>query len=332
MGDIDIEATGLVKRFRDVVALDGLDFAVPSGTVFGLLGPNGAGKTTAVRILTTTLTPDAGTARVLGHDVVADAAAVRPSIGLAGQYAAVDENLTGRENLRLVGQLAQVPRAAVRQRTGELLGRFGLEDAGDRPVRTYSGGMRRRLDVAAALVHHPTVLFLDEPTTGLDPVSRFDLWELLEQLVTEGVTVLLTTQYMEEADRLASHVVVVDQGRAIAEGSPADLKSRLGTSSLRVGFADPEQARAAATALTRVGTAPPLVDQATLVLPVADGALVLPAVVRILDEQGLTARSITLREPTLDDVFVALTGHGADRTPRPVADPDPRPVEPEALR
>lgn len=314
MGTVDIEARGLTKRFGDVVALDGLDLAVASGTIVGLLGPNGAGKTTVVRILTTTLVPDGGSARVLGHDVVTDPAAVRPSIGLAGQFAAVDEILTGRENLRLVGRLAQVPRAVARRRADELLAEFDLEGAADRPVRTYSGGMRRRLDVAAALVHRPRVLFLDEPTTGLDPVSRFNLWRLLERLVAEGVTILLTTQYMEEADRLASRVTVIDCGRAIAEGSPAALKSRLGSSSLLVGLADPDSARAAATALAGAGSAAPTVGHDTVVLPVLDGAVALPTVMRLLDQRGLTPRSIAVREPTLDDVFVALTGHPADPT------------------
>ena len=227
MGNEAILATGLFKRFGDVVALDGIDLAVPRGTVFGLLGPNGAGKTTAVRVLTTLLRPDAGVARVLGRDVLAEPEAVRASIGLAGQYAAVDENLTGRENLRLVGRLAHLSRPLVRARADELLERFNLTEAGDRTVRTYSGGMRRRLDLAASLVHRPPVLFLDEPTTGLDPRSRMDLWGVIEDLVSDGTTVLLTTQYLEEADRLAERIAVVDRGHVIAEGTPAELKAAL---------------------------------------------------------------------------------------------------------
>jgi ABC-2 type transport system ATP-binding protein len=222
--DPAILVQGLTKRFGDVVALDGIDFDVPPGTVFGLLGPNGAGKTTAVRILTTILPPDAGRAEVLGHDVVRQAAAVRLRIGLAGQNAAVDPNLTGMENLRLIGRLAQLPRARIAPRATELLERFELADAAHRPVRTYSGGMRRRLDVAAALVQRPPVLFLDEPTTGLDLHSRNELWNMIRELVTEGTTVLLTTQYLEEADRLARDIAVVDGGRIIASGSPTQIK------------------------------------------------------------------------------------------------------------
>src|SRR6266511_4117546 len=231
--DAAIAAEGLSKRFGDVVALDRIDLSVPAGTVLGLLGPNGAGKTTAVRILTTIIRPDSGRAWVLGHDVVREADAVRYRIGLAGQYAAVDGNLTGQENLRLVGKLAQMPRQAIRARADELLQRFDLSDAADRPVRTYSGGMRRRLDVAAALVQRPPVLFLDEPTTGLDLQSRNALWDTIRELVSEGTTVLLTTQYLEEADRLAGRVAVVDVGKVIAEGTPAELKANLATPSSR---------------------------------------------------------------------------------------------------
>src|SRR6202051_318966 len=219
----------LQKRFGSVVALDGVSFAVPTGTVLGLLGPNGAGKTTSVRVLTTILRPDAGRAEVLGLDVTRDPQAVRERIGLAGQYAAGDENLTGHENLRMVGRLSHLSKSVVLARAGELLERFALADAADRPVRTYSGGMRRRLDLAAALIHRPPVLFLDEPTTGLDPKSRNDLWGLIGELVADGTTLLLTTQYLEEADRLADHIVVIDHGRIIEEGSAADLKQRLGT-------------------------------------------------------------------------------------------------------
>ena len=234
-----VEADSLEKTFGGKVrALDGVSFFVEEGTIFGLLGPNGAGKTTAVRVLTTILRPDAGVARVLGHDVVRDAQYVRARIGLAGQYAAVDENLTGRENLFMVGRLNHMGRDVVASRASELLANFGLSDAGDRPLKTYSGGMRRRLDVAAALVARPKVLFFDEPTTGLDPQSRIDLWEMIEVLVDGGTSVLLTTQYLEEADRLASRVAVVNHGRVIAEGTPAQLKADLGATVLDVGLAD----------------------------------------------------------------------------------------------
>ena len=236
-----IEAHDLKKTFggkREVHALDGVSFAVEEGTVFGLLGPNGAGKTTAVRVLTTIIRPDSGAARVLGHDVTKEAALVRSQIGLAGQYAAVDENLTGRENIDMVGRLNHLPKKSVTTRAVDLLEQFGLTDAADRPLKTYSGGMRRRLDLAAALVARPTVLFLDEPTTGLDPQSRNDLWEVIEGLVEGGTTVLLTTQYLEEADRLASQLAVVDHGRVIAEGTPAKLKGDLGATVLEVGLHD----------------------------------------------------------------------------------------------
>src|SRR5919198_224213 len=228
MSNIAIRVEGLVKHFGDVVALTGIGFEVPAGSVLGLLGPNGAGKTTAVRVLATVLAPDEGRAEVLGYDVVEHADEVRYRIGLAGQFAAVDPNLTGRENLRLIGRLTQLPRAAIEERATDILARFGLTEAGDRPVRTYSGGMRRRLDVGAALVHRPPVLFLDEPTTGLDPEGRNELWAVIRELVADGTTVLLTTQYLEEADRLADRVVVVDRGHVIADDTPAALKATPG--------------------------------------------------------------------------------------------------------
>src|SRR3989441_2227688 len=236
MTETAILVEGLAKRFGEVVALDGIDFEVPVGSVFGLLGPNGAGKTTAVRILATVIAPDGGRAEVLGHDVRREPEAVRYRIGLAGQNAAVDPNLTGRENLRLIGRLTQLRRKEIESRSVEVLERFGLADAADRPVRTYSGGMRRRLDVGAALVHRPPVLFLDEPTTGLDPEGRNELWEVIRELVADGTTVLLTTQYLEEADRLADRIVVIDGGRVIADDTPAALNARMGSTVTELGM------------------------------------------------------------------------------------------------
>jgi len=311
MENAAIVASGLVKRFGDVPALDGIDLAVPPGTVFGLLGPNGAGKTTTVRILTTILRPDAGEARVLGHDVVADPEAVRNSIGLAGQYAAVDENLTGAENLRLVGKLTHLPRPLIRERAAELLERFDLSAAANRPVKTYSGGMRRRLDLAASLVHRPPVLFLDEPTTGLDPRSRSDLWAVIEDLVAEGTTVLLTTQYLEEADRLADQLAVVDHGRIIAQGTPGELKAGLGSTVIEIGMPGEGSALMALQALVPLGVMPPTLDGTTVKLTVADGPSVLLDALRALDTEGIAPTGVTLREPSLDDVFLSLTGHAA---------------------
>jgi daunorubicin resistance ABC transporter ATP-binding subunit len=308
-----IEATNLEKTFGGTVrALDGVSFTVEEGTVFGLLGPNGAGKTTAVRILTTIVRPDAGDARVLGHDVVSDAGRVRSLIGLAGQYAAVDENLTGRENIFMVGRLNHLARDVCARRATELLERFGLSDAGDRTLKTYSGGMRRRLDLAAALVARPAVLFLDEPTTGLDLRSRNDLWEMIEGLVDGGTTVLLTTQYLEEADRLARRIAVVDHGRVISEGTPAQLKADLGATVLDVGLPDPASAANAAEILAKVGTKAPTIDGSSIELPVDDGPRAAMEALRMLDAHSMTPTTFVLREPSLDDVFLALTGKRTD--------------------
>jgi ABC-2 type transport system ATP-binding protein len=303
---------GLVKRFGDVVAVKGVDFAVPTGTVLGLLGPNGAGKTTTVRILTTILHPDGGRATVLGHDVARQAQAVRSSIGLAGQYAAVDENLTGRENLRLVGQLTHQPRSGIAARSAELLERFELSDAADRTVRTYSGGMRRRLDLAAALVHRPPVLFLDEPTTGLDPRGRSELWAVISELVADGMTLLLTTQYLEEAERLANTIVVIDGGQVIAQGTATELKHRLGATIIEVRLSDGATAQRASNGLGAIGPTEVLDDGRTVNVTVQDGGRAVLEVVRALDAQGLAPEWLTVREPTLDDVFLQLTGHRAE--------------------
>ncbi|MFN2389494.1 MAG: ATP-binding cassette domain-containing protein [Actinomycetota bacterium] len=306
-----IEVEGLAKRFGEVVALERVDLEVPIGTVFGLLGPNGAGKTTTVRILSTILRPDAGRARVLGHDVVRDAQEVRSLIGLAGQYAAVDPNLTGRENLRLMGKLAHLDPKAVPGRADELLGRFGLAQAGDRTVRTYSGGMRRRLDLAAALVHQPPLLFLDEPTTGLDIQGRSDLWDMIRELVAGETTVLLTTQYLEEADRLADRVAVVDGGRVIANDTPQALKDKLGGSVTELGFGSEQQATNAYDHLTAEIMG--IEREGTLVrLTSNDGARQLMDVLRVLDAADLEPSSLAVRDPSLDDVFLALTGRHAE--------------------
>ena len=310
LNDAAIEVEGLAKRFGDVSALDGVDFEVQRGTVFGLLGPNGAGKTTAIRVLTTILTPDAGSARVLGFDVVRDAQKVRLRVGLAGQFAAVDPLLTGRENLRLIGKVAQMPKADIMPRAAELLDRFELSNAADRPARTYSGGMRRRLDIAAALMGRPPVLFLDEPTTGLDLHSRNALWAMIKDLVAEGTTVLLTTQYLEEADRLAERLAVIDEGHVIVEGTPSDLKATLGRSVIELSMSDETDALRAAGELSRLGDAEQ--DGVTIRVPgaVAGGAM---EVLRILDGAGLEAETLMVREPSLDDVFLQLTGHKAER-------------------
>jgi daunorubicin resistance ABC transporter ATP-binding subunit len=315
--DAAISAEGLVKRFGTLEALAGVDLHVERGTIFGLLGPNGAGKTTAVRILTTIFEPDAGRAEVLGHDVVRDAGWVRLRIGLAGQFATIDPNLTGRENLRLVGRLAQIPRSITGPRADELLEEFSLVDAANRPVRTYSGGMRRRLDVAASLVARPPVLFLDEPTTGLDLLSRNALWETIRELVSEGTSVLLTTQYLEEADRLASRVAVVDVGRVIAEGTPAELKAQLGSTVIEFGMAAADDAVRAEGLLARVGA--PEREGTTIRLPSTDGPRALMGVLRALDDEGVYPATLTVRDPSLDDVFLRLTGKHAERLEEPEA-------------
>lgn len=308
-----ISVQGLTKRFGKLTALDNLTLAVKAGTVTALLGPNGAGKTTLIRILTTLLAPDSGHARVAGFDSVRQAAALRSVIGLAGQYAAVDEILSGRENLEMVGQLYHLPRQQARTRSLELLKQFDLEEASDRPVKTYSGGMRRRLDLAASLVIRPKVLFLDEPTTGLDPHGRFTLWQIIRDLVATGTTVLLTTQYMEEADQLAHEIFVIDQGRIIASGTPDELKEQVGGDVLELHLSDHSQAGKAAEVIARFGDEPPHVDfdSGVVIMPVSRGAEVLIAVVRELDLASLKISDIILRRPSLNDVFVKLTGRQA---------------------
>src|SRR4051812_38863097 len=303
-----ISVHGLVKSYGDVRALDGVDLEAATGTVLGLLGPNGAGKTTTVRVLTTLLKPDEGTARVAGLDVVKDAHALRERIGLAGQYAAIDDNLTGVENLVMVGRLYGMKRRDARVRASDLLQRFSLTDAGDRVAKTYSGGMRRRLDLAAALVAHPPVLFLDEPTTGLDPRSRLGLWETIEGLVADGTTVLLTTQYLEEADRLADRIAVIDRGRVIADGTPDELKDRVGGERLEVALVDAGDAQVAAQALAPLGDEPPSVDGPVVGVGVRGRSGVLVEAVRRLDGAGVDVDDVTVRRPTLDDVFLTLTG------------------------
>ena len=310
---IAIRADGLVKRFGDLTALGGVSFEVPVGRVLGLLGPNGAGKTTSVRILTTLLLPDEGVGEVLGIDVTKDPHRVRGSIGLAGQSATVDENLTGRENLKMVGKLTHMDSADIAPRGHELLEHFALADAADRVVRTYSGGMRRRLDLAAALMHRPPVLFLDEPTTGLDPQGRIELWGVIEDLTATGVTVLLTTQYLEEADYLADYIVVVDHGLVIAEGTASDLKNQLGATVIEVGLRNADDAPIAAEKLAHIGAVG--VDGKILHVSVGhgDGGAAMLDTVRTLDAAKLDPTTLVLREPTLDDVFLELTGHVAEQ-------------------
>ena len=302
-----ISVDGVAKRFGNVIALDGVDFEVATGTVFGLLGPNGAGKTTMVRVLATILDPDRGRAEVLGLDVVKQARELRPLIGLAGQNAAVDANLTGMENLRLIGRLSHLGPGMIKERSGELLERFGLSGAADRTVRTYSGGMRRRLDLAAALVHRPPVLFLDEPTTGLDIQGRSELWEMIRELVAANTTVLLTTQYLEEADRLADRVAVIHGGLVIANDTPAALKAKLGGTVTELNFHDEATAIQARDRLARQFDKVER-ERALVRLTLAAGAGELIEVLRALDAGGLEPASLTVRDPSLDDVFLALTG------------------------
>jgi len=307
-----IETVGLCKRYGDLQALDGADLKAEKGTVLGLLGPNGAGKTTAVRILTTLLKPDGGSARVDGLDVVKDAALLRERIGLAGQYAAVDESLTGRENLELFGRLYGMKKSEARKRSDDLLERFDLGEAGQRLVGTYSGGMRRRLDLAGALVARPPVLFLDEPTTGLDPRSRLGLWETIEERVSQGSTVLLTTQYLDEADRLADQIAVIDHGKVIAEGTAAQLKDRVGGDRLEVRLEDEAQAEAASAALASVVDEAPELRDGLLLAAVSRRDGTVANALRRLDEAGIEVSDLSLRRPTLDDVFLGLTGHAAE--------------------
>ncbi|MET0741500.1 MAG: ATP-binding cassette domain-containing protein [Candidatus Nanopelagicales bacterium] len=324
-----IEVAGLVKHFGEVKALDGVDFTVPTGTVVGLLGPNGAGKTTAVRVLTTLLHPTAGRATVVGHDVVAQADQVRKVIGLSGQYAAVDEILTGRENLEMVAGLYHMSRADQRQRANDLLERFDLLDAADRPAKTYSGGMRRRLDLAGALVARPQVMVLDEPTTGLDPRSRIGMWDVIRELVAEGATLLLTTQYLEEADLLTNSIVVIDHGRVIARGTSDELKAQVGGERVEVVITDRGQLANAAAVMRRVAGADAEVNpddrRVTVPTSASGGAAALVDVVRELDTAAVGIDDIMLRRPTLDDVFLSLTGHVAeDETSPAMAGPKER--------
>jgi ABC-2 type transport system ATP-binding protein len=310
--DAAVETEELYKSYGNVRAICGVDLRVETGSVFGLLGPNGAGKTTAVRILTTLLLPDRGSARVTGLDVVRDAAKVRHRIGLAGQYAAVDENLTGFENLEMVGRLYHLARREARARAHELLADFDLSEAGARLVRTYSGGMRRRLDLAAALVARPPVLFLDEPTTGLDIRSRIELWDAMEALVAGGATVLLTTQYLDEADRLADQIAVIDQGRVIAEGTSDELKAQVGGDRLEIHLCDGHRGEDAVAALAAIASDRPFVQDGSVGVPVAQRRGTIAEAVRRLDQAGIAIDDIAVRTPTLDDVFLKLTGHAAE--------------------
>ena len=321
MGDAPAVAMeGLSKSFGRTRALAGLDLRVSEGTVYGLLGPNGAGKTTAVRVLATLLRPDAGRATVMGHDVVREATAVRKTIGLTGQYAALDEYLSGKSNLVMIGELGRLTARAARRRADELLHRFDLADAAARPVKTYSGGMRRRLDLAASLITRPSVLFLDEPTTGLDPNARVLMWDIVRQLVADGTTLLLTTQYLDEADQLANRIAVIDAGKVIAEGTPSQLKDSVGGVRLMVGLADPADGPAAAQALAPLSTKAvvPSGHERVLEFPVATADGLATKALRALDAAGIVVNDISIRTASLDDVFLTLTGHeGADTSAEP---------------
>jgi ABC-2 type transport system ATP-binding protein len=310
---IAVEVDGVTKRFGPTLALDDVSLSVEPGQVLALLGPNGAGKTTLIRILTTLLRPDAGQARVAGLDVDRDATAIRSLIGLAGQYASVDELLTGRENLELVGLLYHLDRAVYRRRAQDALERMALTGAGDKPVKTYSGGMRRRLDLAASLIGRPPILFLDEPTTGLDPRTRNDLWKFIEELVGEGTTVLLTTQYMDEAEHLADRIVVLDTGRVVAEGTADELKDQLGGDVLEIRVTDAGDLERAGALVAPFGSTPPRlnVDLKEVSLPVKGSAKVLIAAGRALDDDGIALDDLGIRRPSLDDVFLSFTGHPA---------------------
>ncbi|WP_034267937.1 daunorubicin resistance protein DrrA family ABC transporter ATP-binding protein [Haloechinothrix halophila] len=311
---VAVRAEGLVKSFGSTRALNGVDLEIPTGQVLGLLGPNGAGKTTTVRILTTLLKPDSGSAMVAGHDAVADPDAVRRSIGLSGQYAAVDENLTGFENLYMVARLYGMSRSQSRARARELLERFRLTEDGDRPSKGYSGGMRRRLDLAGALVARPVVVVLDEPTTGLDPRGRMDTWEVISELVDDGTTVLLTTQYLEEADQLADAIVVIDKGKVIAGGTADELKNQVGGERLELIVADAADLRSTARVLAEVGSGEPSTDvhtrKADILVDTGPKALI--EALRRLDAENILVSDVALHRPTLDDVFLALTGHAAE--------------------
>src|SRR5579859_6691926 len=323
MGDVPaIEAIGLVKSFGPARALNGLDLCVPQGDILGVLGPNGAGKTTAVRVLTTLLAPDSGHARILGADVVTQAGEVRRHIGLTGQYAALDDYLTGQANLVMIGQLGRLSRREAKRRAARLLDQFGLTEAAGRVVKTYSGGMRRRLDLAASLIGRPDVLFLDEPTTGLDPQSRAVMWEIIRELAADGTTLLLTTQYLDEADRLASQIAVIDGGKVIAEGTPDQLKARAGEDRIVLTLAPGADLPTAAATLSRHATGPAAIDagrrQLTAHVPGRDG--ITTDVVRALDAAGVQVSTVTVSRPSLDDVFLSLTGHaatGQDQAPGP---------------
>lgn len=316
-----IKATGLTKKFGEVVALNGIDIEVEEGTVLGLLGPNGSGKTTIVRILTTLIQADTGSAIVGGFNVATEQDDVRNIIGLTGQYAAVDEYLTGRENLELFGRLFHLSKFEAAKRAAELLERFDLSDAADRGIKGYSGGMRRRLDLAASLIGRPNVLFLDEPTTGLDPRSRQGMWEVIEALVAEGTTVLLTTQYLEEADQLANRIVVLDHGNVIAQGTSNELKSQVGGDRIEIVLDAVSDLAKTAELIKEIGSAPASIEEVTktVLLPVSGGSTAIVDVVRKLDENKIVIADIALRRPTLDDVFLSLTGHVTEETQTPDA-------------